>query len=184
MISLDISKVESGKMQLYKENVSVESIMGEILASMQALAAKKEISIKISMDSASGYVRVDKGKIKQVLYNLVGNAIKFTNHGGIVTLRAKADGNKIHISVQDSGIGISKKDQEKLFKPFSQIDSSVARRYDGTGLGLALAKELVVLHGGQIWVESEPGKGSTFTFTIPMHKYHLMKSHEKMELEE
>ncbi|WP_321420256.1 ATP-binding protein [uncultured Methanomethylovorans sp.] len=170
---LDISKVEAGKMQLFKENVSVESIMEEMLASMQFLAAKKEIIIKNSIDSDSGYIRVDKGKIKQVLYNLVGNAIKFTNHGGIVTLRAKVDGDKIHISVQDSGIGISKKDQEKLFKPFSQIDSSVARRYDGTGLGLALAKELVVLHGGQIWVESELGRGSTFTFTIPVHKYHL-----------
>lgn len=168
---LDIAKVESGKMQLCKENVSVQSIMEEVLVSMQPLAAKKEIVMKISIDSDSSYLLVDKGKIKQVLYNLVGNAIKFTNPGGIVNLRAKVGGDKLHISVQDSGIGISKTDQMKLFKPFSQIESSTARRYDGTGLGLALAKELVVLHGGQIWVESELSKGSTFTFTIPLHEY-------------
>ncbi len=166
---LDISKVESGKIQLCKEIISVKTLIEDMVASMQHLAARKEIVIQISIDSDSGYVRVDKGKIKQVLYNLIGNALKFTDRGGFVNISAKVNGDLAYISVKDTGIGISKTDQEKLFKPFTQIDSSIARRYEGTGLGLALAKELVVLHGGQIWVESEPEKGSTFTFTIPVH---------------
>jgi signal transduction histidine kinase len=166
---LDISKVESGKIQLCKEIISVKTLIEDMVASMQHLAARKEIVIQISIDTDSGYVRVDKGKIKQVLYNLIGNALKFTDRGGFVNISAKVNGDLAYISVKDTGIGISKTDQEKLFKPFTQIDSSIARRYEGTGLGLALAKELVVLHGGQIWVESEPEKGSTFTFTIPVH---------------
>lgn len=166
---LDISKVESGKIQLCKEIIPVKTLIEDTVASMQHLAARKEIVMQISIDSDSGYVRVDKGKIKQVLYNLIGNALKFTDRGGFVNISAKVNGDLAYISVKDTGIGISKTDQEKLFKPFTQIDSSIARRYEGTGLGLALAKELVVLHGGQIWVESEPGKGSTFTFTIPVH---------------
>lgn len=169
---LDISKIESGKIQLHKEIISVKSLLEDMLASMQSLAAKKEIVIKISFDSDLGYMLADKGKIKQVLYNLIGNAIKFTDHGGFVTISAKVNGDMTYISIKDSGIGISKKDQDKLFKPFTQIDSSISRRYEGTGLGLALAKELVVLHGGQIWVESELEKGSIFTFTIPLNKSH------------
>jgi PAS domain S-box-containing protein len=169
---LDISKVESGKIQLCNEVISVKTLLEDMLAAMQPLAAKKEIVIKISFDPDLGYILVDKGKIKQVLYNLIGNALKFTDHGGFVTIGAKVNGDMVYISVKDTGIGISRKDQEKLFKPFTQIDSSIARKYEGTGLGLALAKELVVLHGGQIWAESELGKGSMFTFTIPLHRSH------------
>ena len=170
---LDLSKIESGKIQLHREILPVKPLLEDMLANMQALAAKKEIVLKTSFDFDLGYIQADKGKIKQVLYNLIGNAIKFTDHGGFVTIGAKMKEDMIHISIKDTGIGISKKDQEKLFKPFTQIDSSISRKYEGTGLGLALAKELVVLHGGQIWVESEPGKGSTFTFTIPLHKSNL-----------
>jgi len=173
---LDLSKIESGKIQLHREILPVKPLLEDMLANMQALAAKKEIVLKTSFDFDLGYIQADKGKIKQVLYNLIGNAIKFTDHGGFVTIGAKMKDDMIHISIKDTGIGISKKDQEKLFKPFTQIDSSISRRYEGTGLGLALAKELVVLHGGQIWVESESGKGSTFTFTVPLHKSNLSRN--------
>ncbi len=173
---LDISKVEAGKAQLHTEILSMESLLKEMLDNMQSLAAKKGIALKISLESNPFYVEVDKGKINQVLYNLIGNAIKFTEDRGLVILRAKMDRDMVYISIQDTGVGISKKDQEKLFKPFSQLDSSVSKKYEGTGLGLALAKKLVVLHGGQIWVESELGKGSTFTFTIPVHSFQSTES--------
>jgi PAS domain S-box-containing protein len=173
---LDISKVEAGKAQLHTEILSMENLLKEMLDNMQSLAAKKGISLKISLESDPFYVEVDKGKINQVLYNLIGNAIKFTEDRGLVILRAKMDMDMVYISIQDTGVGISKKDQEKLFKPFSQLDSSVSKKYEGTGLGLALAKKLVVLHGGQIWVESELGKGSTFTFTIPVHSFQSTES--------
>ncbi len=173
---LDISKVEAGKAQLHTEILSMENLLKEMLDNMQSLAAKKGIALKISLESDPCYVEVDKGKINQVLYNLIGNAIKFTEDRGLVILRAKMDMDMVYISIQDTGGGISKKDQEKLFKPFSQLDSSVSKKYEGTGLGLALAKKLVVLHGGQIWVESELGKGSTFTFTIPVHSFQSTES--------
>lgn len=168
---LDISKIESGKMQLYKENISVKNLLEDMFSSMQPLAAEKEIVMKVSFGPDLSYIQADKGKIKQVLYNLIGNALKFTEHGGFVTISAKVNGDMVYISVEDTGIGISRMDQEKLFKPFTQIDSSISRKYEGTGLGLALSKELVVLHGGKIWVVSEPGKGSAFTFTIPVHGF-------------
>lgn len=173
---LDISKVEAGKAQLHTEILSMENLLKEMLDNMQSLAAKKGIALKISLESDPFYVEVDKGKMNQVLYNLIGNAIKFTEDRGLVILRAKMDMDMVYISIQDTGVGISKKDQKKLFKPFSQLDSSVSKKYEGTGLGLALAKKLVVLHGGQIWVESELGKGSTFTFTIPVHSFQSTES--------
>lgn len=166
---LNISRIESGKMHIHKENISVKNLLEEMFSSMQPLAAEKEIVMKVSFGPELDYIQVDKGKIKQVLYNLIGNALKFTEHGGFVTIGAKVNEDMVYISVEDTGIGISRMDQEKLFKPFTQIDSSISRKYEGTGLGLALSKELVVLHGGKIWVESEPGKGSTFTFTIPVY---------------
>ncbi|WP_321417848.1 ATP-binding protein [uncultured Methanomethylovorans sp.] len=173
---LDISKIEAGKAQLHTEILSMESLLKEMLDNMQSLAAKKGITLKISLESDPCYVEVDKGKINQVLYNLIGNAIKFTEDRGLVILKTKMDVDMVYISIQDTGVGISKMNQKKLFKPFSQLDSSVSKKYEGTGLGLALAKKLVVLHGGQIWVESELGKGSTFTFTIPVHSFQSTES--------
>jgi PAS domain S-box-containing protein len=174
---LDISKIESGKMHLYKENISVKNLLEDMFSSMQPLAAEKEIVMKVSFGPDLSYIQADKGKIKQVLYNLIGNALKFTEHGGFVTISAKVNGDMVYISVEDTGIGISRMDQEKLFKPFTQIDSSISRKYEGTGLGLALSKELVVLHGGKIWVVSEPGKGSAFTFSIPVHGFQPTEDH-------
>lgn len=165
---LDISKVESGKMQLYKEKIYVKELVDEMISAMQHLAANKEIVLKIRADSKFGAVQADKAKLRQILYNLIGNAIKFTDIGGSVTVGAREDDEMAYISVTDTGIGIPANDLMKLFKPFTQLDSSCARKYEGTGLGLALAKELAELHGGTINVESEPEKGSTFTLSLPL----------------
>ena len=106
-------------------------------------------------------------RIKQILYNYLGNAVKFTPLGGRVELRAQEVSGWLRVEVRDNGIGVAAKDIPKLFQPFSQVDSSLTRNYGGTGLGLALSKRLVELHGGEVWVESELGKGSCFGFSLP-----------------
>ncbi|MDI6735732.1 MAG: ATP-binding protein [bacterium] len=112
-------------------------------------------------------INADPVRFKQIIYNLLSNAIKFTPEGGTVNVNAGLVDEKVQISVQDTGIGIAREHYEKVFEEFEQIDSAYARQCAGTGLGLPLTKKLIELHGGKIWLESEPGKGSTFTFTIP-----------------
>jgi PAS domain S-box-containing protein len=167
---LDISKIESGKMKLYKEKVALDEVYTELYSTIKHLADKKNIDIKISLDSEENYVSADRAKLKQILFNLTSNAIKFTENGGDVIINTSTNEKFVHISVIDTGIGIPKEGLKRLFTPFMQLDSSEARKYEGTGLGLALSKELVELHGGSIWAESEPGKGSNFTFTLPLYK--------------
>ncbi|WP_340818155.1 PAS domain S-box protein [Methanolobus sp. WCC4] len=165
---LDISKVESGKMILYKDDICVRDIFEEMCSVMEPLAFTKDMNLELDFDANPVYVNADDAKIKQVLYNLIGNAIKFTDAGGSVTIKERRNGEMVYISIIDDGIGISRSDIEKLFTPFIQLDTNASREYEGTGLGLALARELVELHGGTIWVESEVGKGSNFSFTLPL----------------
>jgi PAS domain S-box-containing protein len=165
---LDISKVEAGKMKLFPECIHVDYILEEMVALVQPIAAKKEIRINVVRDPKLETLLADKAKIKQILYNLLGNAIKFTHDGGSVTIHAHINDDMARFSIIDTGIGIAPEDMKKLFRPFTQLDASVARRYEGTGLGLALVRELIELHGGHIWVESEVGKGSNFTFELPI----------------
>ncbi|TQD25878.1 PAS domain-containing protein [Methanolobus vulcani] len=165
---LDISKIEAGEIELKPEEVSVHCLLEEMLSLMQPLASDKEIVIKLEIEPQLDIITADGRMFKQLLYNLINNAIKFTDIGGIVTIKAKRKENVAHISVIDTGIGISTEDQDKLFRPFSQLDSSLSRQYEGTGLGLAICKNFVELHHGKIWVDSEVGKGSTFTFTTPI----------------
>jgi PAS domain S-box-containing protein len=167
---LDISKIEAGKMDLYYEEINAERTAYEIISMMQTLTTKKNIVVDVHVPDGLPMINADRSKIKQVLYNLLGNAIKFTDNKGNITIHAAVENRKMQISVIDTGIGISHDDQKKLFKPFSQIDSSTSRKYAGTGLGLALVKDIVELHGGRIWVESEVGEGSNFTFEIPIDK--------------
>jgi PAS domain S-box-containing protein len=167
---LDISKVESGKSILELEVISIHGMLEEMISFMQPLAADKEIVLKLEIAPGPDNLLADKAKVKQVLYNLIGNAIKFTDIGEYITINTKTEGNMAYISVIDTGIGIGAHDKERLFRPFTQLDSSTHRKYEGTGLGLALSKELIELHGGIIWVKSEPGKGSTFTFTLPLDR--------------
>jgi signal transduction histidine kinase len=130
---------------------------------------KKGICLGVNLAPELGHVTLDQQKFKQVLYNLLSNALKFTDHGGKVEIRAAMhDANRFKLVVQDTGIGIKTEDIARLFKEFEQVESGVSRRHEGTGLGLALTRRIVELQGGTIGVESEIGKGSTFTVVLPL----------------
>ena len=165
---LDLSKMESGKMPIYYENFSVAYEVNETKLSVYPLALKKNITIETRVDPGIGNVWADHGKFKQILLNLLSNAIKFTPSGGAVTVTGWIKDDELIVAVQDNGIGIAESEQQKLFKSFVQLRSHGERLEGGTGLGLALVKEFVQMQGGRVWVESEVGKGSTFTFTLPL----------------
>ena len=166
---LDLSKVEAGRMVLVPEDFSlvgmVESVrvVGESIAGQQ----NKHLHLHAEVVPPLDCVTADPGRLRQVLYNLVSNAVKFTPDGGAVTISAHEVENQIHCSVRDTGIGIAPEDQARIFEEFQQVDSAPSRQYAGTGLGLALVRKLVQVMGGEVWLESAPGQGSTFTFTIP-----------------
>ncbi|AKB85370.1 ATP-binding protein [Methanococcoides methylutens] len=164
---LDLSKIEAGKMQLFPEEFVVTDAINGIRATMMPLAQKRDIELKCNIDIEHPLIVADALKFKQILYNLVSNAIKFTDKGGSVTIGVDRSNELISVFVEDTGMGISQKDMGKLFNPFSQVDSSSSRVHGGTGLGLALVKNFVEMHGGEVRVESEVGKGSRFTFTLP-----------------
>ncbi|MBA7664642.1 Adaptive-response sensory-kinase SasA [subsurface metagenome] len=134
---------------------------------MPILASRKQ-SLDIKIEEGLPSVYTDKAKLRQVLLNLLTNAIKFTSDGGKLKIEAIRDGDWCQVSVIDNGTGIKKEDQERIFEPFTQIDALPEEKREGTGLGLALTKQLVEMCGGKIWVESEYGKGSQFTFTVPL----------------
>ena len=164
---LDLSKIEAGKMELQLETFSVAEAVKEVNTIIQPLANKKQIQPTLEFEGDVS-IEADKVKFKQILYNLLSNAVKFTDEGGQVTTTSEVSDSELLIRVIDTGVGISGKDQTKLFQHFMQVDASKSRGHEGTGLGLSLTKQLVELHGGRIWVESETGKGSTFTFTLPL----------------
>ncbi|MCM1987451.1 PAS domain-containing sensor histidine kinase [Methanococcoides seepicolus] len=164
---LDLSKIEAGKMELHINEFFVSDAIDEVEALMIPIASQKNIDLTCNIDIETPIIKADTIKFKQILYNLVSNAIKFTEQGGFVTIGGKISEDFVHIYVKDSGIGISPEDQDKLFTSFFQADSSSTREYGGTGLSLALIKKFVEMHGGEVWVESEVGKGSTFGFSIP-----------------
>ena len=172
---LDLSKIEAGKLQLTYEIFRLESMLKTVIAVVDSLAIKKNISISLCVEEPEINIYADQKRIRQVMYNLLSNAIKFTDSNGQIHIRARKrliDSNEditeaVHIAVRDTGIGIKPEDRERIFHDFEQGDNSLAREHDGTGLGLSLAKHLVELHGGRIWVESHQGKGSTFSFTVP-----------------
>jgi PAS domain S-box-containing protein len=166
---LDLAKVEAGKMELNPENFSLGKAIEEVCAATKPIVQKKGIRLEANVAPELGYVTLDQQKFKQVLYNLLSNAVKFTDDGSKVEIGvAMYDGYRFKLSVQDTGIGIKAEDLSRLFKEFEQLGSGAARRYEGTGLGLALTRRIVELHGGTIGVESEVGKGSTFTVVLPL----------------
>ncbi len=165
---LDLSKVEAGKIELAYEQFYVSHAVNEIKTIISPLALKKNIRLDVKVDPKLGMIAADKTKFKQILYNLTSNAIKFTPERGDVTIEARRTGNFVRVSVKDTGIGISKDDFDKLFQPFKQLNPYITREHEGTGLGLALVKNFVEMHGGEILVESEVGEGSIFTFLIPL----------------
>ncbi len=166
---LDLSKVESGKMELFYEDFSVHDVFRNVGNIVSLLAKKKNVSISVSVHPKSLCMSADKVRMKQILYNLVSNAIKFTQEGGYVRVDAFEKDSMLVFSVSDNGIGISEDDQKRLFTPFTQIHSDTSRHYDGTGLGLSLVKVFVDMHGGDISLKSEAGLGTTFTIRIPLN---------------
>ncbi len=165
---LDLAKVEAGQMEIVPEEFFVGSVLKEVVTTLQPLAAKKGLTIDVDLSEHLTSVYADPGKFRQILYNLLSNAIKFTPEGGSVNVSGVVMGNTARFAVADTGIGIAEDDQERIFSEFQQVDGSAARQFEGTGLGLALTKKFVEMHGGRIWVESELGAGSTFYFTLPL----------------
>ena len=165
---LDISKIEAGKMELNYELFSLHTTMDELKQLISTLADKKGIQLEFSKDEKLEKIYSDRTKLKQILFNLASNSIKFTPNGGNVTISVTKTQDKAQFAVKDTGIGITEENKGKLFTPFTQLDSSLSRFYDGTGIGLFLVKQLVEMHGGKIWFESEVGKGTVFTFELPL----------------
>lgn len=164
---LDLSKIEAGSMQLDLSEFDLGELLQGSLRLFREKASKKNIRLNILLDENIGLVVADARKIKQVVFNLLANAVKFTESDGEVLLSAGLQDSMVVVSVTDTGIGINKSDMDKLFKEFSQVDGSLSRRHEGTGLGLSLSGKLVEMHGGTIGVESKPGRGSRFYFNIP-----------------
>ena len=168
---LDLSKVEAGKVELQLEEFAVASVMDAVQSIIRDMANKKRLDLRIVVPEGLPDVYADLVKFKQIMYNLLSNAVKFTPEGGSITVETECAGDEFLISVTDTGIGIAAENHETIFDEFKQLDSSRARQYEGTGLGLALTKRLVELHGGRIGVESEGlGMGSKFSFTLPAKK--------------
>ena len=187
---LDFSKIEAGRMTTNFDEFSVKGIFDEVVSVMSHAILKKRLNLVIDIDKEVSSVVSDRTKVKQIIYNLLANAVKFTPEEGSVHIYARKVNSEqylvnskklftddyslttnrdfVEISVKDTGIGIDKKDHDKIFRPFEQVDGSLSRSHEGTGLGLALAKRLVEFLGGRIWFESESGKGSTFYFILPV----------------
>jgi signal transduction histidine kinase/putative methionine-R-sulfoxide reductase with GAF domain len=170
---LDLSKVEAGRMELELATFDLPLAIDNARTFVRERATKHGINLDVTVDERLGDFVGDERKIKQILLNLLSNAVKFTPEGGQIGINAKQADGSVEISVSDTGIGISPEDQAKIFEEFRQVGGDYAHKTEGTGLGLTLAKKFVELHGGKIWVESEVGKGSTFTFSLPLHPHPL-----------
>jgi signal transduction histidine kinase len=164
---LDLSKIEAGQLVLELSDYCVQDIAQTVRSTLEPLAADKKLAFKLELAPELPPGHGDGRRLTQVLINLVGNAIKFTD-AGEVAIKAEANDGSFHVSVCDTGPGISAADQAKLFQEFQQADNAITKKKGGTGLGLAISKRIIEMHGGKIWVESKPGQGSTFTFTLPV----------------
>ncbi|MBI3803394.1 MAG: response regulator [Nitrospirae bacterium] len=165
---LDLAKVDAGKMELYYNRADFSKFVSGVVASVSPMAEKKSLALRFESDPSIPEIFFDADKIEKVLLNLIFNALKFTEKGEIKVACIRED-NQVAVRITDTGIGIPKGHMSKLFSRFSQADSSASRKFEGTGIGLALAKELVELHQGKIWAESEEGRGSTFHFVLPIY---------------
>jgi signal transduction histidine kinase len=164
---LDLSKIEAGQVVLSLTDYSIDDVIQGVSTAMEPLAAEKKLALKVSVSPDLPPARGDERRVTQVLLNLIGNAIKFTDVGEVRVEVTASDGTFV-ISVADTGPGIAEGDQQKIFEEFQQADSSSTRKKGGTGLGLSIAKHIIEMHGGRIWVQSSPGRGSTFWFTLPI----------------
>jgi signal transduction histidine kinase/ActR/RegA family two-component response regulator len=164
---LDLSKIEAGKMRLRRELFPLGPVVEEAMALLRVDASRKRLTFLADVASPSDRLEADRSKVKQVLSNLLSNAVKFTPAGGEVTVRLMGRGEWIHLEVEDTGIGIRPEDQARIFDAFTQVDGSLARQYQGTGLGLTLVRRFVEMHGGRVGVESIPERGSRFLIDLP-----------------
>jgi signal transduction histidine kinase len=164
---LDLSKIEAGQLSLSLSDYSLKNVVQTVFSAIEPLATEKQIALKIDLGQELPQGRGDERRLTQVLLNLVGNAIKFTDIGEVSIKGSSANGT-FNVAVRDTGPGISTADQAKLFQEFQQADNSITKKKGGTGLGLAISRRIIEMHGGRIWVESSPGNGSTFAFTLPV----------------
>jgi protein-histidine pros-kinase len=165
---LDLSKVEAGKMDLHHETVDLRELVSGIRETLKSLAVQKQLSVDVDVSPELGQIVVDPARLKQILFNYLANAIKFTPEGGKIHVRARpVEGDRFRLEVADSGVGIAPADLGRLFVEFQQLDSSFAKRHQGTGLGLALTKRLAAALGGEVGVTSVPAEGSTFSVVLP-----------------
>jgi PAS domain S-box-containing protein len=181
---LDFSKIEAGKLELEKTEFAIRDLFEDTLKTMALRADKKSLEISMRVSAAVPKILIgDPTRLRQLIVNLVGNAIKFTERGSIVIdtdVESKSgDEFLLHISISDTGIGIPPEKQQVIFESFAQADGSTTRRFGGTGLGLAISRQLVKLMGGRIWVESKTGRGSTFHFTCRFHEGHASESEKE-----
>jgi signal transduction histidine kinase/DNA-binding response OmpR family regulator len=167
---LDLSKVEAGRMELELGSFSLPEALESGLTMVRERASRHAIALNLEVDPTIDVIEADERKIKQAVFNLLSNAVKFTPDGGQVGMKAGFAEGEVRITVWDTGIGIAAEDQERIFEEFQQVGEMYAEKREGTGLGLALTKKFVELHGGRLWVESEVGHGSRFTFTLPVRK--------------
>jgi signal transduction histidine kinase len=165
---LDLAKVEAGKMEFYPEPIDLRQLVDEVRNILRAVSAAKQIQIDTDIDRTCSDLVLDPAKLRQVLYNYVSNALKFSGANGQVVIRVRPEeATAFRLEVQDNGIGISADDIKSLFSEFRQLDSSAAKKYQGTGLGLALTRRIVEAQGGHVGVDSSPGRGSTFFAVLP-----------------
>jgi anti-sigma regulatory factor (Ser/Thr protein kinase) len=180
---LDLTRIESGTLKLKIECISIQSVIEDVVSGLKALADEKGLSLSYKVPEVFPDIYLDKQRIEQVLINLVGNAIKFTKPGGRIDIFAKERDEYIEVSVRDTGRGISPVDFDRIFDKFQRLEHPLLHTTEGTGIGLPISKELVKAHHGKIWLKSQPGRGSTFTFSLPKEKrYFLIMAKEQLEI--
>jgi signal transduction histidine kinase len=164
---LDTARIEAGRVRLEIEPVQVTSIVGEVCDSLGETIRERGLDLTIDADPAVPTVQADRNRLIQILMNLLSNAYRYTPSGGSITVSVQPTDDAVLVAVTDTGIGIAPEDQEKIFERFYRVDHDLVNQQAGTGLGLPIARSLVELHGGRLWLESEFGMGSTFRFTLP-----------------
>jgi signal transduction histidine kinase len=167
---LDISRIEAGKMPLHSTEFKVADLIGEVMAEVEPIIARAKLKVETDVAPAAGKIFADRQKVKQIVLNLLSNALKFTQEGSVtVVARYRAAADEVSVAVIDTGIGIAPADQEKVFEDFQQADNSTTRQYSGAGLGLSICRRLADMMDGRIALQSHVGKGSTFTLVLPRH---------------
>jgi signal transduction histidine kinase len=165
---LDISRIEAGRMPLQLSTFRIPDLVSEVKSELEPIIMRTKLTVTLQIPKDLGPFSSDRQKVKQIILNLLSNALKFTHHGGVtIAARRNKRERTLALSVTDTGIGIANADQERIFEDFRQLDNSPTRAYGGTGLGLSICRRLAQMLGGRISVQSHPGKGSTFTLTLP-----------------